>query len=737
MKENSKAKNSKGVKMKENSKGNSSNLANFGSNLKAIFALPKWAKIFLVALTALAAVGLGAAFSLKIWASDKIEVGEIVLKGIDRGEQTRILRAENVAEQDIKAFLQGAQNSVVPSKFAYQNRLYFQRLDFLLRSKVIAYIDIQGISWASGVDKNAVSDISSHNRWVKFATTQDLISQGFNEKNLGKVEYKMDFSPFVETIVKYYAIFLVLLIFLAKVKSFTTMPFGKFDYALGFVLTLVVLFVCLGKIDSGHNWGGDFSQYIAEAISIVNGTTHEQVANNTIMMDKIDGQYGPYHYPWGFALLLAPIYAIFGFNLIAFKFVGIVSFALFVGVFYLFCAKRMPRIYALCVSLFFALNPHLTSFASENIVSDMPFLLFAFVAILSLGVLFDDKNRKSANFAYFFAIFGGGAMGFASCIRTNGLVILCALLCVHFVFLARNFMDKIPKKFTQNIFAKATESLLQIFKNLHSPYNFKVHILIYLAFGLVYGAINALLPSGEGNVHLQVIMGANLNSVLYNLDYYVLTLSEFFSEKNGGGLALLVLCMPLVWLGIKQSVAQNAKHIFFVLCLLGSFVLIILWPALQGLRYAFVLLPFLVFYAAFGLVHLCGKGAKQGIFMGVLFALVLINFASKTINNTQISLTPRPSTHGAYTKEAKEAWEFIKQNTPHNAMIISFKPRVTYLNTHRLGFASSNVRRLDEADFVLITKDDYNMPNPNSAEFKAKTKLAFTNGDFSVYEVIK
>ena len=214
MKENSKAKNSKGVEMKENSanlansaksvnlKANSSenlkeNLANskpnfsqnsnsgsnFSSNLKAIFALPKWAKVFLVALTALAAVGLGVAFSLKIWASDKIEVGEIVLKGIDKGAQERL-----------------------DSGFAYQNRLYFQRLDFLLRSKVIAYIDIQGISWAEGVDKNAVTNLESHNRWVKFATTQDLISQGFNGKNLGQVSYKMDFSPFIKTITKYYLI---------------------------------------------------------------------------------------------------------------------------------------------------------------------------------------------------------------------------------------------------------------------------------------------------------------------------------------------------------------------------------------------------------------------------------------------------------------------------------------------------------------------------------------------------
>ena len=197
-----------------------------------------------------------------------------------------------------------------------------------------------------------------------------------------------------------------------------------------------------------------------------------------------------------------------------------------------------------------------------------------------------------------------------------------------------------------------------------------------------------------------------------------------------------MLCLPLALLGVKQSIEKNAQHIFFVLCLFASFALIILWPALQGLRYAFILLPFLVFYAVLGVLRLNENRNKFTLFISLCVVLMLINFIGKPINSTQ--LTPRQSTDGAYTKKAKEAWEFIKQNTPQNAMIISFKPRVTYLNTHRLGFASLNVERLAEADFVLITReDDGNMPNPNSAEFKAKTKLVFENGDFSVYEVVK
>ena len=169
----------KGKKMNENSSLSS----NFWANLRQILVLPKWAKVFLVALGGVAVAGLIAAFGLKAWAADKVDSGEIVLKGIDRGAQERL-----------------------DSGFAFDSRLHFARLDFLLRSKVIAYIDIQGISWAEGVEADKISETKSHNRWVKFATTQDLLSQGFADKNLGQVSYKMDFSPLIATILKYYLI---------------------------------------------------------------------------------------------------------------------------------------------------------------------------------------------------------------------------------------------------------------------------------------------------------------------------------------------------------------------------------------------------------------------------------------------------------------------------------------------------------------------------------------------------
>ena len=158
------------------------------TEFKELMALSKGFKIFFAVLSVVAVAGLLGAFALQSWAKDKIQHGEFVLNGTDKSWQERL-----------------------ESGFAYDSRLYFERADFLLRSKVIAYIDIRDISWVSPIDKNAVSELKSRNRHIKFSTSQNLSE--FNGQKLGVVEYKMDFSPLLKTIVKYYLIILFMVYF--------------------------------------------------------------------------------------------------------------------------------------------------------------------------------------------------------------------------------------------------------------------------------------------------------------------------------------------------------------------------------------------------------------------------------------------------------------------------------------------------------------------------------------------
>lgn len=435
--------------LRHSSTPNHGNPQNNVRKIRAFFALPKWLKIFLGILSAIAVVGIVGTFALNQSVRGKTYSANMSLH-----------------EQKVAKAIDG--------EFSYMARIHFEKYATLLRSSSISNVKVISYAWDSRVDSSAFKDLKHSKRNVFFNSTQDLETLGV--KSLGKMEYTIDFKPLLWNIIKIFGIVVAITLLLTSIKH-RLAPFGRYDYALALILSLITLILCVGQVNYGHHWGGDFSQYIAEGISIATGTMHEQVANNTIMMDKTDGQYGPYATPWGFSLLLAPLYAIFGFNLLAFKVAGILCYVIFVGIFYIFCARRLPHIYALCASLLFALNPNLINSASNAIMSDIPFLCFSFVAIMALGVLFGDKISKHTFAPYIFAILGGASMAYASAIRTNGLVILCALLCVHFALLVKYFMPRIFERI----------AYLQKFAFIDSPYRIFLHILPYLAFVAVYG----------------------------------------------------------------------------------------------------------------------------------------------------------------------------------------------------------------------------------------------------------
>ncbi len=610
-----------------------------------------------------------------------------------------------------------------------------------------------------------------------------------------------------------------------KLKANLNAPFGKDDYALALVLSLITLILCVGQVNDGHNWGGDFSGYIAQAIALANGEVAQYIADNMLMMTKCDWLYGPYAYPWGFPALLAITYKIFGFNIVAFKFVNIICYALFVGIFYIFCAIRLPRIYALFATLFFALNPAMVAFVANNVLSDMPFLLFGFIALIILAKLFGESPRNNKkdidcheNTAYFLAmtgrvdsslrgsvskanttkqsmnkiidyfnflrksrnnkksiksyfatltnqidchdlpktslamtgwadsslrgeaeaihysnngiliaIFGGIFMLFATTIRINGFVILCALLTMHGILLA--------KRFAPNLF---TAKILKPFLHIDSPYSWKIHAIPYIIFIIGFAIVSITLSSG-GSGHWQHLININLQSVFYNFDFYIYAIATFKDF-----LMIDIMLKPIVFIlsvilycfALRSILNDNrfAENVFYIIFSLGFFILLIIWIDIAWLRFAYLLLPFLVFGCAKGLAYLNANNKIFGrIISIILFALLANSTYNHLVGNNHIP-------NEAYTKEAKEIWDFIDKSTPKNAVILFHKPRVLYLNAHRISFASNNIARLNEVDFVLWERDlwrSYSGINIDSSAFKERTELIYQNAQFKLYKVIQ
>ena len=160
-----------------------------------ICRIPKWAQISLVVFSALAIVLLVGAFALQKWAGSQVENANLVLSKIDKNKSTEL-------ESKIESSVEFKSESNAKSQiYAYEARVHFARLDFLLRSGSISRIDLQSVDWENGIDSSAIQSIETHNRRLNFTTTQKLdLDLG---ANLGTMSFKMDFSPLPKGITKY------------------------------------------------------------------------------------------------------------------------------------------------------------------------------------------------------------------------------------------------------------------------------------------------------------------------------------------------------------------------------------------------------------------------------------------------------------------------------------------------------------------------------------------------------
>ena len=121
-------------------------------NFGGIF--PKWAKIALFVLSGIAIVLLSVAFALQKWADSQVESANLTLTKFDKSKSAELnldLSSESKSKSNAKSQI-----------YAYEARVHFSRLDFLLRSRTISHIDIKDIAWVSGIDSTAIQSFISN-----------------------------------------------------------------------------------------------------------------------------------------------------------------------------------------------------------------------------------------------------------------------------------------------------------------------------------------------------------------------------------------------------------------------------------------------------------------------------------------------------------------------------------------------------------------------------------------------
>ena len=482
---------------------------------------------------------------------------------------------------------------------------------------------------------------------------------------------------------------------------------------LGFILLFTAL---LGSsmLTRGHWWGDDFAAYIGQAQSILHGEMDSFVARNAFTVTQSSHepghQMGPAAYPWGFPLILTPVYALLGLSPLALKVPGLLTYLAFLLVFFFLTKRRFTLTESLLAVSLFAFNPELLR-SLDNIASDIPFLFFSTLAIL-LADLYAHETQNDRRLKL--AVLTGVTIFIAFFIRTQGLLLLGSVLLWQGVR-----------------FLRGRETRRQTM----------IEALIMVAsFGLLWGASSLIFPGGQTS-YLSLYSDFSLAAFFGNVVSYSQLFDQFFLGLPGSEL-IFVIFAALFFVGLIAHLKDDMLFVLYI----GLYLLVLWsWPEWQGYRFIFPMLPFFVYFAFRGLRAALGvlkeKRREWGQRIAYIALLLIVGgFAFLSTSIAYSNLRAGREINGPFDPFSMETYDFIKNNTSPDSIIVFFKPRAMRLMTDRDSLALTECNRIPEGDYLALSKkvgENLQIPPEQIDECNLPLDLVFQNRRFVVYKILK
>jgi hypothetical protein len=473
-------------------------------------------------------------------------------------------------------------------------------------------------------------------------------------------------------------------------------------------LILLSLLLAFFLLNLDHEWGDDWASYLMQAVAITKGETQEFIRRNTFTMRESTHFIGPDAYPWGFPALLAPFTLACGpLNILCLKSINLIFWALFLLVFYLLIARRLPPLEAALVIAVFAFSPLLLNF-NNQLTSDIAFLFFS-----TLGLLLIVGRNGIPPYLLGLALF------FAFFVRTNGILLVPTL------FLAQVFE-----------YLQTRPRLLPDWKRILTS-----DLIPYYVFGLLTLLNLILFPAGEGS-HFEHLSLISLSSLADNLSAYIALPAYFFSDLPYPEIIYGFL-LPFILGGIVLNFKKDFPLIAYLVL---SYALFIVWPDQQGIRFLFPLLPLLVYFAYQGMTAtffaLTSRFPRAGGWLTRGFWLVIAAaFAWTSLSAARDNLAQGRGPYGnAFDPVSIEMFEFVKSETPADSVIAFYKPRALRLFTDRNSLLVDRCDALPLAKYVVLRKSRGAVDQVSPDEIEAcnpsvQVTRVFVNDKFAVYQI--
>ena len=403
-------------------------------------------------------------------------------------------------------------------------------------------------------------------------------------------------------------------------------------HGLVLALTLPSAFIYCAQ---GHDWGDDFALYIIQALQLVG----EWPGNSGYIFNQYRPTLGPPEYPWGMPLLLAPVAAAFGNNMTAFLVWMKVIFLAFYQAVFLFGSKTVGRIGALVVAVALAYNPFFLEFKNE-VMSDVPFALFVLLALWATT----GQNRWHIGLGILFT-------ALAVLTREAGLALVLGFGAYAGVQWFKN---------GQRLSAIGISGWAAMVGGL-------VHVVQVLAYRGGYA-------SHFVNYHPSEIVLNNANFMAEVLAYRLF--NGWYGPHHAWAMAGSIISIGLLMAGSIHAISKRDHAWPWVA--LAFMALFLLFPfSSRGFRFLVPLLP---------LILLAVGGPLKAFTLAQTIAVVSFAALTLTLNHDLLTWMRQkePFTpEGPQQPHAQNAFAFVRDSLPPNAVLLFDKPRALSLYAHR------------------------------------------------------
>ncbi len=477
------------------------------------------------------------------------------------------------------------------------------------------------------------------------------------------------------------------------------------------IILLSVVFNLL-SFDEGTDWGGDFASYLDQTrylalndLDVYRELTEFRFSNSS---DSI----APKYYPWGLPILLTPIFVAFGFKLIFIKIYLYLFYVLTLVVSYFLFKNKLSKTGMLLLITFLAFNPYFFGF-KEYLLSDFPFMFFSLLSVYLVEKFVLREEFVFRNSWLSFLLLG--LVFFASTyIRSIGHLMIITFFAVQVIRnLQRNFLD---------------------FRQFNLP-----SISAYGIYGLLVLISPLLLPTSD--LYANDFLETDFFNVLYrNLIYYISLPADFFQVTDSEEFAGVTygIALPFMILGVLIRYRQDYLYIIFIVL---TFSLLLIYPYHQGLRFIFPLLPFMLYFFIKGAHTVMKQFKKHRKTISLPFnpfyafsILLIVMFLYADLK--QVFSEDPAIKYGPYSSESREMFEYIRQETDPENVVIFRKPRVMSLFTGRRSVRQEELQQVIEFPKEYLVIDKVNLDqqlDPEQTENAGSLQKVFHNSQFDIY----